>query len=471
MFVGRDKELVALEQHYATGRFEMAVIYGRRRVGKTALISEFVKGKPCLFFTAQEKSNEINLRGFSEKAFEFFSMGGSLPSFGTWESALSFVAERAREYSLPFVFVFDEFPYAAKAHPALPSAFQIAVDHEFSGIDMTMILCGSNQGFMESEVLGSKSPLYGRRTMQIRLRPLDFFAALPLLGGSSAEDKVRFYAAFGGTPYYLEQIDRDANFAENVSRLFFNPYGLLFREPEMLLRQELRETALYSSILDAVAAGATQPKLIAERAGVEQNSIGKYLTTLSGMGLIRRDVPFGENPDRSRSGIWHIDDPFFAYWYRFVSPYIDAIDQGAGNAIAGRAARPEMLETYVGGQFENICMQWVYRKNAMGDLGFLAAIFGKWWGGDPTLREQVDIDVVASDSQGHDLLAGECNWRNSFDETDAIETLEHRAGIIAKSARRHYVLFTKRPVSDGTRKKAADRGDLQIVTADDLTEP
>ncbi|WP_283170917.1 DUF234 domain-containing protein [Curtanaerobium respiraculi] len=159
---------------------------------------------------------------------------------------------------------------------------------------------------------------------------------------------------------------------------------------------------------------------------------------------------------------------FFTYWYRFASPYTDAVERGAGDAVAASACEAGALETYAGEQFEAICMQWVFKENAHGRLGFLATKFGKWWGGDPLLHEQVDIDVLAMGAHGHDMLIGECKWRDSFDETEAIATLEHRADIVAQDAKRHYLLFTKRPVSSGTREKLAKRGDFAVVTSADF---
>ena len=223
------------------------------------------------------------------------------------------------------VFVFDELPYAAQAAPSLPSTLQILIDHEFKQTNICMILCGSNEGFMESNVLGRKSPLYGRRNAQIKLLPFDCFDAALMMPGYTPQQCIELYAMLGGTPYYLEQIDPNASIGENTERLFFDIAGLLYAEPQMLLRQELREPALYTSVLDAIASGATAPKAIANKAGVEETSVGKYLATLIGLDLIEKITPFEAGP-RSRRSIYRIKDPFFAFWYRFVSPQIGAIE-------------------------------------------------------------------------------------------------------------------------------------------------
>jgi AAA+ ATPase superfamily predicted ATPase len=460
-FVGRIKELAALGQHYATGRFEMVVVYGRRRLGKTMLLTEFSRGKRCLFFTATEKSDAINLSEFSRTVAEFYALPGI--SFGSWMDALRFVADHANDTAEPLLFIFDEFPYAAKANPSLPSMLQQLIDRRLADVDMTLVLCGSNQGSMENEVLGESSPLYGRRTAQIELHPFDCFDAHLMYPSLDAEQSVAFFATFGGTPYYLAQIRADESYAENVVRLFFDPSGLLYAEPQMLLRQELSEPALYVSVLDAIASGATKPQAISEHSGVERQSVGRYLKTLESLMLIERRVPFGENPAHSRKGIYRIRDPFFSFWYRFVSPYIAAVETGSGRAAAEQLVGSQAFDTYIGDRFEDIAMQWVQRLGARGALGFAPASYGKWWGADPIVHEQADIDIVAADAERRHLLLGECKWRNSFDETQALLTLERRGSILAGSAERSYVLFTKHSVSAATAKKAEARSDLHIV--------
>lgn len=226
--------LAELERLYATGDFQMVVLYGRRRVGKTTLTMEFARNKRTLYFTALEQSDVNNLLDFTNKIKEFFSAANIVGSFESWSAAFDFLAERAKED--PFVFVFDEFPYAALRNEALPSALQIAIDHKFKNTGLFMILCGSNQGFMESRVLGRKSPLFGRRTAQMRILPLGYTDARQMLGDMDAQDSFRYYGCFGGVPYYLSQVDPEKSLRENLVRLYFSPSGFLYEETMGLLR-------------------------------------------------------------------------------------------------------------------------------------------------------------------------------------------------------------------------------------------
>ena len=467
MFVGRESELKALGRLYERSGFQMVVVYGRRRVGKTSLIDEFTSGKRTLYFTAKVQSSALNLRDLSVRAYSFFGMPASLPPFANWGDALGFIAERAGAERVAFVF--DEFPYAAQSEPSLPSVLQEKIDHGFKQGNVFMVLCGSNQGFMESEVLQEKSPLYGRRTGQIHLAPFDCFDAARMIPGADHEQALRYYATFGGTPYYIEQVDASASYEENIANVLFDKVGLLFEEPAMLLRQELREPATYNSVLAAIAHGATEPARIADWSGVSPNSVGKYLKTLSSLGLVERKVPFGSNPDRSRSGIYGIADPFFAFWYRFVGPAIDAIELGAGAAVAAQTCADQALHTYEGTQFERVCTQWLARKNGTDGLPLLATSLGRWWGTSPEERAEVDVDVIAANRQEHALLCGECKWRNDFDETEAISLLERRSRLVpGRWGSRYFALFSKHAVSAGTLEKARARADLTLLSAEDL---
>ncbi len=469
MFVGRENELEAMERLYRKGGFQMLVLYGRRRIGKTTLLKRFSANKPTIFFTAKEQSSSLNLKEFSQTLFQFFNPASALTAFGSWAAAFTFLAEQTRNVDRPVLLVFDEFPYAATTDPSLPSTLQVAIDHELLLSNVLVVLSGSNEGFMESKVLGSKSPLYGRRTAQMKLQPFDYCEAAAMVSAENHPDELlRYYATFGGTPYYLAQIDSSASYTENVEELLFSKSGILYEEPLMLSRQELREPSLYNSILYAVAAGATKPKRIAEASGVEASTAGKYLKTLEDLGLVIRDVPFGDDPQRSKKGLYRINDPFFAYWYRFVGPNMGAIEAGAGPAVARKRAQGEALSAYEGKLFESVCLQWLQRVNRREGLPFLATAFGSWWGANPAKREQTDIDVVAADAQDKAILLGECKWRNDFDESAALQSLSEREGLIKGYEHSWLYLFTKRPTSKGTQAKAGGR--VRLVDAEAIYE-
>ncbi len=465
MFVARERELADLESCYRQPTFQMVVLYGRRRVGKTALLEEFARGKRALMFTAQQQGERDNLRDFSRGMYAFFNMPTSLPAFESWLDAFEFLAQKAAcEKTL---IVFDEFPYAAKATPQLPSALQIAIDRWFSKTQSMIVLCGSNQGFMEDEVLGEKSPLYGRRTAQMKLKPFDYYDAARMMPSSSAVDRIVYYASLGGTPYYLSALRSSESYVQNVARLFFDRTGLMFDEPGMLMRQELREPSMYHSVLRALAHGANRSNEIADRTGIPSSSITMYLKTLADLDVIERLVPFGE-PEKSKRSLYRIKDPAFAFWFHFVAPFVPAIESGLGEQAAVRLLEGPQLSEYVGRLFERACLEWLVRESRAGRLPIEPTRFGSWWGTDPRTRAQDDIDVIAADDIDKRAIIGECKWRTSFDESATLEKLEGRTALVPGYREYWRFLFTKAPVSEATRSKGAIEPHVRFVTADDL---
>lgn len=474
-FTGRKHELSELNRLYRKNEFQMVVLYGRRRVGKTTLAFEFAKDKPTLAFTAKVQSDAMNLADFSRTINEHFGLPLGT-AFSSWDQAFSFVARQAREQHL--VFIFDEFPYAASASSGLLSSLQAIIDHQLSHTNIFFIITGSNQGFMKEKVLGDAStgfvralgernPLFGRRTAQIHLAPFSYLEAAQMLANTEPEQLVAYYACFGGTPYYLSMIDEDQTLLENLGRLFFTKEGLLYEEPLMLLRQELREPAVYSSILDAIANGANRQHQIADRVGEERTKVGKYMLTLRSMGLIRRTAPFGENAQTSRKGIYQLAEPCFAFWYRFVQRHIDAIEQHAGSLVLLETLQPDILVTYTGHWFEEICRAWLIDQAKLGETPFTPTAFGSWWGTNPATRQQEEIDVVIGNPARKQLLVGECKWRNQVNEREALELLAERARLVPGYEQTWRALFTKEPVSTSTRARYADDRVL-FVCAEDI---
>lgn len=461
-FIGRARELAVLEKAANKDSFQLIVVYGRRRVGKTTLLAHFCEGKRALFFTAQEQSDKDNLRDFSSRIATFFGLPQGT-DFSSWDSAFEFLANQAQEQ--PFIFVLDEFPYAAQANSSLPSKLQIAIDHMFKKTGICMILCGSNQGFMESNVLGKKSPLHGRRTAQIKLEPFGYADTARFLEGTSAEDAFRYYACIGGIPYYLSQVDIALSFEENIRELFFSPEGYLFSEPTMLLRQELREPALYNSILRAIAHGANKQSEIADKIGVERSSLSRYLKTLADLGIAERIVPFGENPDTSRKGIYRLKDACYDFWYRFVAPVVPEIESGAGE-LAARTVTDSALAEYLGHRFERVCAEYVLARALEGALPIAATTVGPWWGSDPVKRAQTDIDLVVANRSEKTCVLCECKYRNEFNETEVVERLKEKCRLLPDYRVASWMVFSKYSVAAATREKYRD--DVRFVSLEDI---
>ena len=313
-FIGREKELAELNDLYARDKFQLFVLYGRRRVGKTTLLNEFCKDKDSIFYSAEQSNTKLNLEKFSRLVFDFYGED-NLEPFASLGNALSYIDERQKDKRL--ILVIDEFPYLVRKNKALLSELQHLIDHRLKNGSLFMILCGSYMGFMEKEVLGSKSPLFGRRTGQLHMKPFNYQTSLKFLDGFSAEDKLKLYGAFGGTPLYLRQIDPDKSFEENIKRAFLRVTAYLYEEPLLLLRQEVEEPGVYSAIIEAIASGYTKSHEISVKIGEDSAKCLKYIKTLCELGILYKEIPFGEK-ESSRKTIYGISDFMFRFWYRYV---------------------------------------------------------------------------------------------------------------------------------------------------------
>lgn len=459
MFVGRDEELEKLEKLYNKGCFQMVVVYGRRRVGKTTLISEFAKDKRTLFFTALEQSDRDNLSDLTARIREFFDLPRMTGSFESWVDAFDFIADEASKE--PFVFVFDEFPYAAQRNISLPSILQIAIDHKLQETGLFLVLCGSNQGFMESKVLGRKSPLHGRRTSQMRVLPLDFMQAKKMLPELDIQEAFRYYGCFGGVPYYLSQIDQDLELQKNLERLYFDPTGFLYEEPLSLLRQELDEPALYNSILRSVAGGANKPNEISDKTGIAQTSLPRYLKTLIDLSILERVVPFSENPETSRRSIYRISEACYDFWFRFVMPYASEVESGLGEAVA-RAITDSELNSYLGRRFERVCAEWLVDQARRDELLISVTSVGSWWGTNPETKSQTNIDVVAANRVSKEMLIGECKYRSDFNVSQVIDNLEGKRNLVKGYKTSGLYVFSRHKIENSITAAYPDVGFVSL---------
>ena len=399
MFVGRATELKKMNLMYANGCFEFAVIYGRRRVGKTTLIKEFAKDKKAIFFAANESTASDNLLSLSR------CIGGrsSAPVFRDYESALGSIFEMACDERI--VFVIDEFPYLAESYRGISSLLQILIDTHKETSKLMLILCGSSMSFMENQVLGYQSPLYGRRTAQFKILPFTFFEALPFFDDFDTIGKALLYGTTGGVPEYLRKVNPQSTVRSNIINLFLATSGHFFEEPSNLLKQELREPATYNVIIESIASGASRLNEIATKSNLESNKCAKYLNSLISLGLIRKEYPYGETG--SKRSIYKIEDNMFRFWYRFVFPNISAITAGLGELVFDNEVENQM-NAYMGLIFEDICKQWFFTlagKHATNEskptfgrdsLPFFIGNLGRWWGTNSKTRKQEEIDMMST---------------------------------------------------------------------------
>lgn len=462
VFIGREKELADLNELYSQDKFQLLVLYGRRRVGKTTLLNEFCKDKDTIFYSAEQSNNKLNLEKFSSIVFNFFGET-NLEPFSSWTNALSYIDERQKGKKL--VLVIDEFPYLVRKNKAMLSELQHLIDHKLSGGNLFMILCGSYMGFMEKEVLGSKSPLFGRRTAQLHMKPFNYQTSLQFLDGFSDTEKLDLYGAFGGTPLYLQQIDSSESFEANIKKAYLKVTSYLYEEALLLLRQEVQEPGVYSAIIEAIASGYTKANEISTKIGEDSAKCLKYVKTLCELGILYKETPFGEKKS-SRKSIYGISDFMFRFWYRYVFANRTLIETGAQQAVWQKRIEPD-YDNYMGLVFEKICTDYLYGKNAKGELPILFTSIGRWWGTDPATHCQVEIDLVAN--YGKDYIFGECKWRNEKLDFSVLRELKAKADIFSQNRNNtYYVLFSKSGFTQALIDEAKSDSCIILVDLNEL---
>lgn len=461
MFIGREHELNQLNRLYQSDQFEMPVIYGRRRVGKTRLISEFIRNKPAIYVQARRTNARTNLAMVSH-AILSYATGESAGDYASFDAAFDALASMATQERL--VFVLDEFPYLAQALPEISSLLQEKIDHLFKPKTKLMfILCGSSLSFMEEQVLGYESPLYGRRTAQFKIEPFDFFTTLRYWPNMDEQDAATCYGFTGGVPAYMEKIDPSIGVRKNIERLFLNPDGYLYEEPTNLLLQECRSPEQYDAIVQAIASGKSRLHEIASTAGIPESNTRTYLTKLMSLGIVKQERPFGEQ--NARKAIYCLADQMFRFWYRFVPPYAGLIQNGLGSLAYDRFAN--CISTHMGSVFEEICRQYLYITAKEEQLPLLPVNVGRWWGTDSRTHQQEEIDLVADEGDRSVGLFAECKWRNEQLSVDVLDTLVYRSELF-RYQEKHYLLFAKHGFTSGCKNRAASIPHTRLITFDEM---
>lgn len=461
MFYCREKEIRTMNQRFDKGNFECIVIYGRRRVGKTALINEFCKGKPAIYFSALNASAQENLEALSKAIYLYKNPGEvNAPVYQNYENALDAVTEIAKERRV--VFVIDEYPYLARSERSISSRLQHVIDHIWQNSRLFLILCGSSMSFMEYQVLGYESPLYGRRTAQFKVQALTYREVTAFHQGLCVEDQALLYGITGGVPHYINKLEVEGDLDEAVKENLLNTSSYLFEEPENLLKQELREPAIYNSVISAIAGGASHANEIATKVGVESGICAKYLRVLLELGILKKETPIMEKAGKKT--IYIIDDNFFRFWYRFVPGNMSAISAGRMEQIYERAIRPYFSD-YMGLIFEKMCLEYLLRYAQ--DLPILLSDAGQWWGTDPKTRKEVQIDIVGVPVEGQEYIIGSCKYKNTPVGVDELELLRQYASVFRQGCRFHYFIFSKGGFTKALRELSG-QGEVTLLTLEDI---
>ena len=459
MFVGRTRELDNLNKRYISDKFEFAVIYGRRRIGKTTLINEFIKDKETAFYTGIEGNAKENLEGLSKSIYslsaDFAEADGSFKGFQEALETAFKIAENRR-----IVFVIDEYPYLASSYKSISSVLQVLIDKHKDTSKMFLILCGSSMSFMEEQVLGYKSPLFGRRTCQFKILPFEFAEAAKYFTKFNKIDLATVYGITGGIPLYLSLMDENISVQENIKNNFLEPNSYLFEEPTNLIKQECRDPAQYNSIIKAIATGASKMSEICSKTDIDTSLATSYLNKLITLGIVKKEKPFGAG--NTRKSIYLLEDSMFRFWYRFIPDNIAAINRRMTEVAYNKID----ITAFMGGVFEEICKQYLWELNRQDKAAIQFTDIGRWWGNDPKKKQEAEIDIMGT-GDNNTALFGECKWTNEKVDAAVLDGLMYKSTLFHYD-NVHYYLFAKTGFTRGCLEKAEANGNVTLLVFDDI---
>lgn len=446
MFIDRQQELAFLNsllERRHPGPAQMALLYGRRRVGKTSLLRHWLAQAniPATYWAAEKEPAALQRRKLYAALLEI--PVNRAPIFESWsevwDSVAGLIGAQRR------ILILDELPYAAEADPAMLSALQHAWDRHFQSSNLVLVLCGSQVHTMET-LMSRQSPLFGRMTGQWRLQPLPFASLRQFLPDWSAEERVAGYAMVGGVPAYLEWLDPERSLTQNIREVMLSPGSMFVAEPAFLLYDEVRDPNVYLAVIKAIGQGAHTLNDISNASLIGKAHLSAYLARLQELYLVERRLPVTIPPDglhKSRLGRYHLSDPYFRFYFRFLAPFHDALTYDPDRVLAQVR---EGLRAFVGQTaFEELSRQWIIRQGKAGQLPFEPEMVGSHW------NAAAQVDVVAIHWHEKQILLGECKWGlDGIDRQIVRELLEHKTPKVVAALpdggdgwRIHYALFAR----------------------------
>jgi len=430
-FVDRVKEIDILEQRYKSNKPEFMIIYGRRRIGKTELIKQFTKEKPHFYFLARKEPIELEVDRFRKKISEKLNI--FLRETKDFETLFIEILEKI-DTSQKFIFSIDEFPYLIEQHKPILSIFQSIWDEILKNENVFLLLTGSSVSMMETEVLGYTSPLYGRRTGQLKIEPIKINYLNEFLPHYTIKDILKTYGATGGVPYYLKEFNSKKSFLNNIRDTFFNKSNILYQEAEILLREELREPNTYFNILKAMTDGATKLSEISAKSLVHITNINKYISVLETLKLVRKEYPITQ-PVKLRNFLYKVDDNYFRFWLSYVYPYKEEIEEQPKSIL--EFAKKD-YPRYMGPIFEETIRQYIRSLTTI-DFNRI----GKWW------YKGEEIDIVGLNENKKEIAFFECKWSDiSYNKSlKILERLKEKAELVQwlnDKRKEHYGLVARK---------------------------
>lgn len=457
MFIGREKELKFLEEKYNSKKAELIVLYGRRRVGKTETLKEFCKNKEHIFYSCKECTDEEQLKSISQIVLKKdIPASKYIQSFDNWEVLFKSILDLKTDKKK--LLIIDEFPYIVKGNREIPSILQNLWDNILKNENVMIILCGSSMSFIEKEILAEKNPLYGRATGIYKMMQMDFYDAINFFPNYSFEDKIYAYSILGGIPHYLKEFDDNKTIKQNIEDNILTKGCILYNEVEFLLHQELRETTMYNTIIEAIALGNTKLNDIYLKTNIEKTKIVVYLKNLIELEIVEREFSIDDGVKEKANvqrGLYKLTDNYFKFWYAYVFPNLSTLEFGDTEGVYEIYIK-ESLNHFSSSTFEDICIQYLMKNNMKRKLPFIFEKIGRWW------DSKNEIDILASDS--NNIILGECKFKSSAVSISDFKRLKEKYNT---NKNVFYYIFSKSGF-DNSFKDMQRKADLKLVELSDL---
>ncbi len=463
-FIGRQEELQALETAYQKDGFQMGVVYGRRRIGKTTLLRQFCTGERAVFFTARKTTVGRNVELFGQHAVKTLTPDHEPAAFQSFEELCDFLGAQSQSERL--VVVIDEFPALAGKDRNILLTLQKYIDEHWQSGKMFLILCGASDGFMEKEVLGPGSPLGGRCTMQLKLEAFDYRQTALFLPSWPAYDQAVAYGLTGGVAQYISLFDENKSLEENIVSLFFSKSGPLYEEAKNAVVLAFQEEEKIGRILELLAAGANQVREIAEESGIPSRNVSRYLKTLMEAGIVEHRHAMTEENNKKKSRYILADD-MLRFWYRFIPEAVEAIESDEGRLYVQRNVRPK-LAAFMESVFEKMCRQYTLGLGILGVFPCKVTSVGSWWGTNPGTREPMEIDVAGLDSTRREAVIGECRFRRGAMDRNALDAVQAWENARLKKVRVAQILFFSVSEFPDWLIEEAQNGKIRLIRLEEM---
>ncbi len=457
-FHGRAEELETLKEQYDSETASFVIMYGRRRIGKTTLINKFLEDKyDYIYFEASEGVPLKNLTDFRDLVAEFTHNSLLKAASVSWKK----IFEELVKYKTDTrkIIVLDEFQYLGMEDKCFISDFTKIWDHILKDEDVMLIICGSLISMMVSQTMTHDTPLYGRRTCQIILKQLPFSVYPEFFDGRSKNELIPYYAVTGGVPKYIESFRMFPDIYESIEKNLFSPSSYLFEEPEFLLKKEVREIGSYFSLLDVIAHGNRKMSDIASHLNMDKTSLPKYLNTLQDLDLVEREIPIGEDPKKSKRGLYRITDNYFAFWFRFIYPFKSTIGRDYTNAM--ERIKQSFVSNHAAYVYEDICKQKMWELSRENTWNFHLDNVGRYWG-----KDAGETDIIGTDMLNGNIVLGECKFSDSPKGLTQLHHLQSKAETLkqlTKTDKVHYIIFCTEGFTKGLLDEAARNKDLILI--------